>query len=232
MGLVAAVGARQYLALRTPPTLQRLTESPTGGTMPLIEVNDAALAERVRATVRRLDALEAVEVALGGAEHPPIRVDGAALTHDGGEVPDWLVEAAVLRALRPSHVLFLCVANSARSQLGEGIGRSLAPAGVRVSSAGSEPTRVRPQAVAVLEEIGIDITDHESKGLDDVPRPVDAVITLCAEEACPAWLEKAWRLHWPLPDPAGAGSDEAEEMGAFRAARDELRRRLGVLFGT
>ena len=144
---------------------------------------------------------------------------------------DWFIEAAVLRALSPRHVLFLCVANSARSQLGEGIGRMLAPEGVKVSSAGSEPTRVRPQAIAVMKEIGVDITSHESKAMDDVARPVDAVITLCAEESCPAWLEKAWRLHWPLLDPAGSGSSEEEEMEAFRAARDELHKRLQVLFG-
>jgi len=165
-----------------------------------------------------------------GAEGP-LRVDGVALTLGGDTVPNWLLEAAVLRALSPRHVLFLCVANSARSQLGEGIGRLLAPEGVRVSSAGSEPTRVRPQAIAVMNEIGVDITTHESKAMDDVERPVDAVITLCAEESCPAWLEKAWRLHWPLPDPAGAGSNEEDEMDAFRAARDELRRRLAVVFG-
>ena len=81
-----------------------------------------------------------------------------------------------------------------------------------------------------MEEIDVDITTHESKGMDDVERPVDTVITLCAEESCPAWLEKAWRLHWPLPDPAGAGSSEEEEMDAFRVARDELRRRLSVVF--
>lgn len=149
----------------------------------------------------------------------------------GEAVEDWEVEAAVLKALDPSHVLFLCVANSARSQLAEGIARSVAPTGVRVSSAGSEPTAVRPQAVAVMEEIGLDITDHHSKGLEDVEGRVDAVITLCAEEACPAWLGDAWRLHWPLPDPAGAGATEEEELDAFRRTRDELRRRLGVLFG-
>jgi len=145
--------------------------------------------------------------------------------------PEWLVEALVLRALEPRHVLFLCVANSARSQLAEGIARSLAPPAVRVSSAGSEPTSVRPQAIAVLDEIGIDIRDHRSQGIDDVERPVDAVITLCAEEVCPVWLEDAWRLHWGLPDPAGAGESEVERLEAFRSVRDELLRRLGVLFG-
>jgi protein-tyrosine-phosphatase len=147
------------------------------------------------------------------------------------DAPEWWIEAAILRALEPGHVLFLCVANSARSQLAEGLARSLAPEGVKVSSAGSVPTRVRPQAIAALAEIGLDISGHRSTGIDEVERPVDAVITLCAEEVCPVWLEKAWRLHWGLPDPAGSSDDPDEEMEAFRAVRDELRHRFGVLFG-
>ena len=127
--------------------------------------------------------------------------------------------------------LFLCVANSARSQLGEGIARSLAPAGMRISSAGSEPSSVRPQAVAALAEVGIDASAHRSKGVDDVERPVDAVITLCAEEVCPAWLGDAWRVHWGLPDPAGVEGSEEEQLDAFRAVRDELTKRLTVLLG-
>lgn len=132
---------------------------------------------------------------------------------------------------RAEHVLFLCVANSARSQMAEGIARSLAPAGVRVSSAGSMPTSVRPQAVQVLREIGLDIRDQRSKSVEDVAGPVDVVVTLCAEEVCPVWLGGGVRLHWPLPDPAAVdGSDEAR-LEAFRRVRDELRRRLGVFFG-
>ena len=123
------------------------------------------------------------------------------------------------------------MANSARSQLAEGIGRSLAPGDVRISSAGSAPTSVRPLAVEVLQEIGVDITGHRSTGLDEVERPVDAVITLCAEEVCPVWLEDARRLHWALTDPASVEGSEEEKLGAFRAARDELLMRLGVLFG-
>ena len=145
---------------------------------------------------------------------------------------DWHAEATLLRAAAPRHVLFLCVANSARSQLAEGIGRSLAPPGVLVSSAGSVPTAVRPQAAQVLREIGIDISTHRSKGLEEVERPVDAVVTLCAEETCPVWLEKSHRLHWPLPDPAGVQGGEQEQMQAFRAVRDELLTRLGVLFAS
>jgi len=144
--------------------------------------------------------------------------------------PVWLVEAAMLRALSPKHVLFLCVANSARSQLAEGLARSFAPEGVRISSAGSVPTSVRPQAVTALGEIGLDISDHRSTGLDEVERPVDAVITLCAEEVCPLWLGDAVRLHWGLPDPAAVDGTPEERLKAFRSVRNELARRLVVLF--
>jgi len=142
----------------------------------------------------------------------------------------WRAEALELRARSPRHVLFLCVANSARSQLAEGIARALAPAGVKISSAGSEPTTVRPQAVAVLTEIGIDISRQRSKGMEDVERPVDAVVTLCAEEVCPAWLGPALRIHWGLPDPAGVDGSDEDKLQAFREVRDELRRRLAVVF--
>ncbi|MFT3914061.1 MAG: arsenate reductase ArsC [Anaeromyxobacteraceae bacterium] len=143
----------------------------------------------------------------------------------------WVEEAARLRAASPRHVLFLCVANSARSQMAEGIARALAPAGVKVSSAGSRPSRLNPLAVTALEEVGIDISGHRSKAVDDIPPgDVDAVITLCAEEVCPVWLGKATRLHWGLPDPAHAGSTEAERLQAFREVRDELRRRLSAVW--
>lgn len=143
----------------------------------------------------------------------------------------WRAEAAALRAMRPRHILFLCVANSARSQMAEGIARSLAPAGVRVSSAGSAPSFVRPEAIEVLKEIGVDISRHTSKGLDAIDAgSVDAVITLCAEEVCPAFLGKAVRLHWALPDPAAETGSDEQKLGAFRRVRDELRGRLESLF--
>ncbi len=143
----------------------------------------------------------------------------------------WQAEAEELRKLAPRHVLFLCVANSARSQMAEGIARSLAPAGVTVSSAGSQPSRVNPLAIRALDEIGIDIRSHKSKSVDGVsPTGVDAVITLCAEEVCPVFLGRAHRVHWGLPDPAGAGAAEEDRLQAFRNVRDELRRRLAVVF--
>ena len=182
---------------------------------------------RVREVAERLG----VDPGRFGFEGSTLLVDSALVAELNAGAPDWHVEALVLRGLAPRHVLFLCVANSARSQLAEGIGGSVAPLGVRVSSAGSEPTSVRPQAVEVLREIGIDVGDHRSKGMDEVERPVDAVITLCAEEVCPVWLEGAWRLHWGLPDPAGVEGTAEEKLDAFRGAREELRHRLGVLFG-
>ena len=142
-----------------------------------------------------------------------------------------MVEAALLRALEPRHILFLCVQNSARSQLAEGIARLLAPPGVVVSSAGSFPAFVRQQAIQVLREIGIDASTQRSKAIEEIDADsVEAVVTLCAEEVCPVFLGRAVRLHWGLSDPAqAAGGDEAR-LNAFRATRDELFRRLKLVF--
>ncbi len=131
-------------------------------------------------------------------------------------------------------ILFLCVANSARSQMAEGIARALLPASVKVWSAGSRPTQVRPEAIAVLKEIGIDISGHRSKAVSEIPATeVDTVITLCGEEECPRFLGQAARLHWGLPDPtAGEAHATGEEVLArFRAVRDELRKRIAGLTG-
>lgn len=132
-------------------------------------------------------------------------------------------------------ILFLCVANSARSQLAEGLARRLFGARVAVASAGSKPSRVNPYAIEVMREIGVELAAHRSKGVDAIdPATVDTVITLCAAEVCPVWLGHARRLHWPLPDPAS--DDPALDSDAlrarFRAARDELLRRLVGLAAT
>ena len=149
-----------------------------------------------------------------------------------GAAPRWLLEAAVLRALQPRHLLFLCVANSARSPLAEGLARSLAPSGVRISSAGSQPGQLRPEAAQVLAELGIDASGQRAKGIDSIDlATVDAVITLCAEEVCPLLPVQVSHLHWGLPDPASDEPDEQARLAGFRAARDELQRRLTALLG-
>jgi arsenate reductase len=197
---------------------------------------EAALTER---TVTSLQ--EAERLAFTGS--PTVRVNGLDVDGDGGSPtlacreygaasspPEWMIEAAVLGAAAPPHVLFLCVANSARSQMAEAIARRAAPPGTRVSSAGSVPTRVRPEALEVLAELGIDASTQRSKGTDEVEGDVDVVVTLCAEEVCPVWLRPAKRVHWGLPDPAAVEGPEEVRLDAFRAVRDELVRRLGVLF--
>lgn len=126
-------------------------------------------------------------------------------------------------------ILFLCVANSARSQMAEGLARDLLGDTVRVQSAGSAPSRVNPYAIRVMAELGLDLSTHTSKSVETIdPDSVDLVITLCAEEVCPVFLGHARRLHWPLPDPDRKHenlSDE-ERMHHFRVARDEIRTRL------
>ena len=129
-------------------------------------------------------------------------------------------------------LLFLCVANSSRSQMAEGLARARFGSRVRVASAGSSPTTVNPFATAALDEVGIDISGQRSKSVDSIdPASVDLVVTLCAEEVCPAFLGTVRRLHWPLPDPAGGAGSDAERLDGFRAVRDEIARRLETLDG-
>lgn len=128
-------------------------------------------------------------------------------------------------ATPPLRLLFLCVANSARSQMAEGLARHLFGHRVIVQSAGSAPTRVNPHAIAALAELGIDAGGHTSKLVDDIPADsIDLVITLCAEEVCPVYPGRVERLHWPLPDPAAAPPGEA--LQRFREVRDMLRAHL------
>jgi protein-tyrosine-phosphatase len=129
-------------------------------------------------------------------------------------------------------LVFLCVANAARSQMAEGLARARAPAGWTVYSAGSAPARLSTTAVRVMHELGIDIRAQRSKGMDEVPlERADVIVTLCAEQVCPVVPgSRARRLHWPLPDPAAEGRDDAARTAAFRATRDELARRIPELF--
>jgi arsenate reductase (thioredoxin) len=129
-------------------------------------------------------------------------------------------------------LLFLCVANSARSQMAEGLARQLFGDRADVQSAGSQPSRVNPYAIEVMREVGAELAGHTSKSVDAIdPATVDTVITLCAEEVCPVVLGAKRRLHWPIPDPAS--SDPAltrdDLLRRFRTARDAIGTRLEEL---
>jgi protein-tyrosine-phosphatase/N-acetylglutamate synthase-like GNAT family acetyltransferase len=107
-----------------------------------------------------------------------------------------------------ARVVFLCVANSARSQIAEGVARARFGDRISVASAGSAPSRVNPLAISMLARAGIDISGHVSKRVDDLdPSGIELVVTLCAEEVCPVMLGGMRRLHWPIPDPAVTRSD-------------------------
>jgi arsenate reductase len=134
--------------------------------------------------------------------------------------------------MKSQSILFLCVANSARSQMAEGLARAMFAPTLRVQSAGSKPATVNPYAIEVMREIGIDLSAHHSKAVDTIdPASVDLVITLCAEEVCPVFLGKVSRLHWPIPDPASTDPTLSPEQmrQRFRTARDQIQTRLEVL---
>ena len=131
-------------------------------------------------------------------------------------------------------ILFLCIANSARSQMAEGLARMRFGDDVNVQSAGSEPSSVNPFAAEVMAEIGIDLSAHHSKSAETIdPASVDTVITLCAEEVCPVFLGKARRLHWPIADPASddPAMSREQHLVRFRTARDAIREKLEDLRG-
>ena len=129
-------------------------------------------------------------------------------------------------------ILFLCVANSARSQMAEGLARAMAPAGTEITSAGSAPSVLNPYAVRAMEQLGIDISDHRSKSVDEIDHErVETVVTLCAEEVCPVFPGDVTRLAWPLADPAAVGGSDAERLEAFCRTRDEIASRLHEYFG-
>ena len=134
-------------------------------------------------------------------------------------------------ARRPD-LLFLCVANSARSQLAEGWARSLAPEGMGVHSAGSDPGRLNPLAVEVMAEVGIDLSGHYAKSIGEIPAErIATVITLCAEEVCPAFPGEVRRLAWPSEDPAVGEGDEQEKLAHFRRARDLIGEKVRAFLG-
>jgi arsenate reductase len=116
--------------------------------------------------------------------------------------------------------------------MAEGLARQLFGNDVRVQSAGSEPSRVNPYAIRAMADIGIDISAQSSKSVEMIdPASVDLVVTLCAEEVCPAFLGKVERMHWPLPDPDRKQEELSDEdrLQHFRVARDQIQGRLEVL---
>ena len=141
-------------------------------------------------------------------------------------VEDWLPPTLELARSKPKNLLFLCVQNSARSQLAEAIARHLTPANVRAYSAGSNPAFVRPEVLQVLKEKGVSTDGLRSKSVEEFDLvDFDAAITLCDEEVCPTFPNEIHHLHWGLPDPAKIDNQD-ERTAAFRAVRDELWKRI------
>lgn len=126
-------------------------------------------------------------------------------------------------------VLILCTGNSARSQMAEGLLRHLASDRFDVASAGVSPTHVRPEAIAAMREIGIDISQHRSKSVDEfTDQEFDYVITVCdnANEQCPVFPRNTHRIHWSFDDPAATEGDEHARIAVFRRVRDEIQQQL------
>jgi arsenate reductase (thioredoxin) len=126
-------------------------------------------------------------------------------------------------------VLILCTGNSARSQMAEGILRQIAGNDFEVASAGVAPSHVRPEAIKVMGELRIDISDHRSKSVAEfLGQEFDFVITVCdnANEQCPVFPGKTKRIHWSFEDPAAALGDEPARLTVFRRVRDEIKIRL------
>lgn len=144
-------------------------------------------------------------------------------------IPTWIAPTE----LPARTVVFLCRANSARSQIAEGWLRALTGGRVAVRSGGTQPTQVHPMASQVMAEVGIDIGHQQAKAITALSDlSPDVIVTVCdiAREECSLWPEVGEHLHWSIPDPA-AVTGEAERLAAFRSVRDELRQRTEGLIG-
>ncbi len=131
--------------------------------------------------------------------------------------------------MNKARVLILCTGNSARSQMAEGLLRHLAGGRYEVFSAGTHPSLVRTEAIAAMRELGIDISGHRSKSVDEFRlQAFDYVITVCdnARESCSVFPGNARRIHWNFEDPAAAVGDQAVKLEAFRRIRDQIADRL------
>ena len=126
-------------------------------------------------------------------------------------------------------VLFLCTENACRSQMAEGLVNHVLAGQVKAYSAGVRPKTVNPRAIAAMRELGIDISHHYSKSVDDLPeKDFDLVITVCdqAQEQCPLFPGETEVVHVGFPDPAKATGTEEEIMAEFRRVRDDMRNQL------
>ena len=129
--------------------------------------------------------------------------------------------------MKKTRILVLCTGNSARSQMGEGLFRDEGGGGYEVSSAGTKPSQVRTEAIAVMREIGIDISGNRSKSVDEFAgQAFDFVVTVCdsARDNCPIFPGATERIHWSLEDPAAVQGTKEERLAAFRRIRDQLRK--------
>ena len=193
----------------------------------LRQLRSAGLVSSRRSTADRRDAYYAVDLdrcgdllgAAGRALHPglasaPMREDARAAA---------------------GSVLFLCTGNSSRSQIAEALLASMSGGALVAASAGSAPKAVHPNAVRVLAERGIDISDARAKHLDELAEVrFDVVVTLCdrVREVCPDWPDDTRRAPWSIPDPSLAGDDHDESYPAFERTADELERRIHFLIAS
>ena len=130
----------------------------------------------------------------------------------------------------PLRVLFLCTHNSSRSQMAEGLLRARGGSAFEVFSAGTEPRVVHPLAIKAMQEIGIDISTHQAKSLEEfrTSAPMDLVVTVCDEaaEACPFFPNAHFQVHWGFVDPSQVEGSEEDRLAAFRQTRDRIADRL------
>jgi arsenate reductase len=132
-------------------------------------------------------------------------------------------------------ILVLCTGNSARSQMGEGLFRQEGHGGYEVESAGTKPSQVRPEAIAVMKELGIDISGHRSKSVNEFDgQSFDYVITVCdnARDNCPVFPAGTERIHWSFEDPAAVQGTEEQRLSAFRRIRDQIHEKVRAFFAS
>ena len=143
-----------------------------------------------------------------------------------------LVIVSVKSNMNKKKVIFICTGNACRSQMAEGILRSMNENSFEVFSAGSHPSKLHPASVVVMNEIGIDISHHKSESIDDyINSGIDIVITVCdnAQKFCPTFPGEVKQIHWSIDDPYHGWSANDEDLPPYRETRDELIRRIKKL---